>query len=639
MTHIWIDCLNGDKYKTGKLTPDGKPDPSVFSTEHNREGIQVGTAITLLVRNAGFQPAPGSRRDAGASIAGRQDAGATVAGRQDAGVATERSMGADIAIPPFRYEHVAKRARGYLPHWEMEGATYSVTIRLGDSLPHALRDEIDFERKDIVKTARQLGRDLTAQEKNRLAEIDRRFNAALDAGYGSCFLAQPPVAGLVYNALLHFNGERYTMVAACVMPNHAHVVFSPNHGFELENILHSWKSFTANEANKILGRKGPFWEHEYFDRLVRDAHELQRTVQYVIENPAKAGLRNWKWLWVHEAFRNAGFQPAPGSRQDAGVTVGQGGKRSIVRFRQVWGKTKRQQLLESVEHDRMFPLYLCLEPDGNPLSLIPEPSDLRNLPSGKRPNVSDSLVAFLTHVATVEDAPSAFYHTLAILHSPAYRAENSGALRQDWPRIPLPASKDALLASAALGKQVAALLDTETEVGAVREPPLRGIAAFVLQTGMTLNEPEHLAVTAGWGHAGQGGVTMPGKGKIVERDYTAAERTAGFQPAPGSRQDAGATLGDCTCDVYLNDFAYWSNIPIRVWEYTIGGYQIMKKWLSYRELDLLGRPLTKEEVRYVQEMARRIAAIILLEPALDANYHNVKAHAFPWSDEGKPERT
>ena len=179
-----------------------------------------------------------------------------------------------------------------------------------------------------------------------------------------------------------------------------------------------------------------------------------------------------------------------------------------------------------------------------------------------------------------------------------------------------------MLASAALGRQIAALLDTETDVGAVREPPLQGIAAFILQSGMTLNEAEHFAVTAGWGHAGQGGVTMPGKGKIIDRDYTEKERA--------SLGEAIKLLGERTCDVYLNEFAYWSNIPLRVWEYTIGGYQVMKKWLSYREEKLLGRPLTKEEVRYVQEMARRIAAILLLEPALDANYQNVKAHTFPW---------
>jgi hypothetical protein len=239
------------------------------------------------------------------------------------------------------------------------------------------------------------------------------------------------------------------------------------------------------------------------------------------------------------------------------------------------------------------------------------------------------LVAYLTNAATIDDAQSAFYHALAILHAPTYRAENSGALRQDWPRIPLPDAKEALLASSALGQQVAVLLDTETPF----VPPassrhasgtlaLQKIATFTLPHGLILNEPEHFAVTAGWGHAGQGGVTMPGKGKIIDRDYTEKERV--------SLGEEIKLLGECTCDVYLNEFALWSNIPLRVWEYTIGGYQVMKKWLSYREEKLLGRPLTKEEVRYVQEMARRIAAILLLEPALDSNYRNVKEHAFSW---------
>ena len=155
-----------------------------------------------------------------------------------------------------------------------------------------------------------------------------------------------------------------------------------------------------------------------------------------------------------------------------------------------------------------------------------EPKDARILPNGTRLNVSDSLVAYLMQAATMDDAPSAFYHALAILHAPTYRTENSGALRQDWPRIPLPDSKEALLASAALGRQIAALLDTETDVGAVREPPLQRIATFVLQSGMTLNEAEHFAVTAGWGHAGQGGVTMPGKGKMIDRDYTEKEQAS-----------------------------------------------------------------------------------------------------------------
>lgn len=87
-----------------------------------------------------------------------------------------------------------------------------------------------------------------------------------------------------------------------------------------------------------------------------------------------------------------------------------------------------------------------------------------------------------------------------------------------------------------------------------------------------------------------------------------------------------------TLSIYLNDTAFWCNIPSRVWDYTIGGYQVIKKWLSYREQPLLGRALTKDEARYVEEMVRRIAAILLLllQPALDENYHAIKADTFPW---------
>jgi hypothetical protein len=309
---------------------------------------------------------------------------------------------------------------------------------------------------------------------------------------------------------------------------------------------------------------------------------------------------------------------------------------------------------------------LFLKPiDDKPLLASHEPKDPRMLPDGTRLNISDSLVAYLTHMATMDDAPSAFYHALAILHAPTYRTENSGALRQDWPRIPLPDSRELLLASGELGKQIAALLDTETPFDdavaplyerrprndAGHRPALQKIAVPSRVGGGELREKDEgdlkseLEVTAGWGHAGKGGITMPGKGKIIEREYTEAER-ASVAPlyerrdsAGGAAESGGAispvidrrySMGDRTCDVYLNDVAYWSNIPVRVWDYTIGGYQVIKKWLSYREEKLLGRALSKEEVRYVQEMARRIAAILLLEPALDGNYRSVKEHAYPW---------
>ena len=140
-------------------------------------------------------------------------------------------------------------------------------------------------------------------------------------------------------------------------------------------------------------------------------------------------------------------------------------------------------------------------------------------------------------------------------------------------------------------------------------------------------------MTAGWGHAGKEGVTMPAKGRIVERPYDEEELAAATDAAKArglSARQALALLGRETHDVYLNDRAYWKNVPAGVWEYTIGGYQVFKKWLSYREQELLGRPLRSEEAREVTAMTRRLAAILLLQPALDENYGRVKAHAYAW---------
>ncbi len=229
-------------------------------------------------------------------------------------------------------------------------------------------------------------------------------------------------------------------------------------------------------------------------------------------------------------------------------------------------------------------------------------------------------------------------HALAIGYSPEYLTENADGISQDWPRIPLPASKELLLASAELGRKVAALLDTESFIMGVSHSSIRKELRAIAAPATANGKPMLIAagdfdVTAGWGHGGKGGITMPGKGKLVTRDYTEAERSAIEQGASelGLTPEAAlACLGEQTCDVYLNGNAYWRGVPLRVWEYTIGGYQVMKKWLSYRERELLGRALTLDEVREVTNMARRIAAILLLEPQLDANYRATKENCYDW---------
>jgi hypothetical protein len=89
------------------------------------------------------------------------------------------------------------------------------------------------------------------------------------------------------------------------MPNHVHVLIEVNEGWSLSKIMHGWRSYTANEANRILGRTGKFWMEEYYDRYIRNDNHLQKTINYILNNPANAGLDDWPWVGV----RSTGFQP------------------------------------------------------------------------------------------------------------------------------------------------------------------------------------------------------------------------------------------------------------------------------------------------------------------------------------------
>ena len=93
---------------------------------------------------------------------------------------------------------------------------------------------------------------------------------------------------------------------------------------------------------------------------------------------------------------------------------------------------------------------------------------------------------------------------------------------------------------------------------------------------------------------------------MFERAYTADERARLVGATHASPLHDHTTL-----DIYLNGNAYWRNVPAAVWNYRLGGYQVLKKWLSYRERDVLGRALKPEEVRYFAEVARRIGSLIL----------------------------
>jgi hypothetical protein len=257
----------------------------------------------------------------------------------------------------------------------------------------------------------------------------------------------------------------------------------------------------------------------------------------------------------------------------------------------------------------------------------------------RQPNTSQAIQEFLApRNATVREL---FSHIAALLNAPAYRLENASAIALDWPRVPLPRAADTLQTSAALGATLSTLLDSETPAPGVSTGTLRvGLRSLALPSrrdGESLGDAD-LKVTARWGYtqtSGGGRIVMPGPGLIAARAYTDTERAALAQEGKMlglSLDEVLALLGGTTFDIHLNADAFWSNVPARVWDYTLGGYQVIKKWLSYREHAVLGRALKPDEAIYVSEMVRRIAAILLMGPALDANYADCKAAAIPWKD-------
>ncbi|MDI6449743.1 type ISP restriction/modification enzyme [Anaerobaca lacustris] len=522
---IWIDCLNGDKYKTGKLTPWGEPDPSIFSTEQNREGIQVGTAIALLV------------------------------------LSTPKAPDEEVHCRTLSFRHLwgkgkhAEIQRNAREEEQAEYETLSPQVSVG--YPYSpIRIDQDYmtwpSLPDVfpvsfpgVQTCRD----------EFLVDIDReRLNERIDT---------------------YFNREL----------SHDEIMR------QYPVVMQEGRRYTARQTRDVLLRRG-----RLTDGIVRYAYR-PFDMRWLYWEPETKLLDEKRVDYFPHVYRgNVWLAGAQHHRRDYDPPLATAslGCRHLYEY-----------------GANLFPIYL---------KVIAGTDDLFSQNSGTtRANLSPCARAYLDSLSASAD--DLFFECLATFFSGAYVADNGFALRQGWPRVPLPGMKAALLASAALGRRIAALLDTEKPVDGVTtgqiDSRLRDIGAICRVGGGSLDpHAGHLDVMAGWGHAGKGGVCMPGSGKVEVRgqDDEALRRA----------------FGDGILDVFLNEHAYWSNVPRAVWEYRIGGYQVVKKWLSYREKALLGRGLKVEEAEYVTEMVRRIAALILMQRELDANYEAVKADTYPW---------
>jgi REP element-mobilizing transposase RayT len=186
----------------------------------------------------------------------------------------------DARRTPARQEaaHREWHSRGYLPHFDHPGLIQAITFRLADSIPSVLLEawhgSIDREHR-------------------------KRADEFLDSGHGNCAMRDPRIARIARDTLFHFDGSRYRLLAWVIMPNHIHVLIETIAGHPLDRVVHSWKSYIAKEANKVLGRTGAFWSSDYFDRYIRDADHFEQAVAYIHENPVKAGLvsRSTDWPW------------------------------------------------------------------------------------------------------------------------------------------------------------------------------------------------------------------------------------------------------------------------------------------------------------------------------------------------------
>ncbi len=511
---IRIDCLNGDKYKTGKVAPDGSPDPSIFSTEGDPVGIQVGTAIATLVRKAdhaqteeiGFRHLWGQAK-------------------------REELVETAEAKPGKLYESVKPVLQLGLP--------FAQTAVSKDWFDWPALPDLFPVSFPGVKTSRDpflVDTDLDRLKK-RLADY---FDASLN--HDEIARRDPGVmkatrlfnARAVRDALLERGGP--------IDAGFIRFFYRP---FDIR-----WLYWEADSG--LLDRPRPDYRPHVFEGNM--------------------------WLSAAQHLRKGAEEPQACF-------------------------TKYMGSLHLIERTAlMFPTYLLDDGFG-----------IGDNEIQRRPNLSGAAQRYLQRLsADVEDL---FHYVLATLHDSAYREANAGALRMEWPRIPLPGWPDGeaddaaetLAASAARGRELARLLDPEAPVPGVTQgtlrPEIAAIAVPATTDGRNMTGDD-FALTAGWGHYGTGDAVMPGQGRIIEREYTPDERAA--------LGDAISALGEKTLDVYLNDHAFWRNVPAAIWDYKLGGYQVLKKWLSYRESDVLGRALTPEEVLYFAEMTRRVGGMLLV---------------------------
>lgn len=195
----------------------------------------------------------------------------------------------------------------HLPHWQPKSAEFFITFRLAGSLPKQAVNKLQFDRKQAQESNQH-------DQNQLLRKILKKYEDLLDkAATGPTWLGQYKIAETVQNALHYHDEQSYDLYSYTIMPNHVHLIFrhidsakEASNNYPVTDILHSIKSYTALECNRILGRKGRFWQSESYDRVIRDQNELEKTIRYVLYNPVKAGFvdqwQDWPYSYCTSKF-------------------------------------------------------------------------------------------------------------------------------------------------------------------------------------------------------------------------------------------------------------------------------------------------------------------------------------------------
>lgn len=188
-----------------------------------------------------------------------------------------------------------------LPHWQQPGVTYFVTFRTADSIPAPALKQWVYERNQWLRRhginplARDLDRRIEQlpklERKQFQSTFTKKWHALLDECHGACVLKRPDLSQEVANSLKHFDGLRYQLGDFVVMPNHVHLLVMFPGLEQLRLQCRSWKKYTAGKINRVLGRKGPFWQDESFDHIVRSQEQFDYFRWYLADNPQRAKLR------------------------------------------------------------------------------------------------------------------------------------------------------------------------------------------------------------------------------------------------------------------------------------------------------------------------------------------------------------